>query len=146
MMRRPPRAMRTDPLVPYATLVRSAVLGGRVLIFGRMSGDLVRIGVAGTDAIAAIVAPAFGIADADGDRFDLPDRFLLRFGRHPVDAVHTASKRRLDPLHHVADFGFGGAGKIFPRIDAADRAAALRVPSIARAPVPAALLTCAPPR
>src|SRR3546814_18168427 len=92
------------------------------------------------DAIAAIVAPAFGIADADGDRFDLPDRFLLRFGRHPVDAVHTASKSRLDPLHHVADFGFGGGGKIFLGIDAADRVAELGVQRIER-PVVAAAVT-----
>src|SRR3546814_15859692 len=83
MIRRPPRSTRTDTRFPYTTLFRSL-----------LSGDLVRIGVAGTDAIAAIVAPAFGIADADGDRFDLPDRFLLRFGRHPVDTVHTASKSR----------------------------------------------------
>src|SRR3546814_11578655 len=72
----------------------------------------------------------------------VPYTTLFR-SRHPVDAVHTASKSRLDPLHHVADFGFGGGGKIFLGIDAADRVAELGVQRIERALVAAALLRCA---
>src|SRR3546814_4916850 len=72
---------------------------------------------------------SLGIADADDDRLDLLDRFLLGFGGHPVDRVDALGERRLDAGHHVADLSLCRRREIFLGINAADRVAEVGVRS-----------------
>src|SRR3546814_7135633 len=105
----------------WSSDVCSSDLGELVRIFDLPARDLVRIGAVGGDGVAAIIAPAFRVTDADDDGFDLFDRFLLGFRRHPVDRVYALGKGRLDPVDHVADLCLGRSGEIFLGIGAAHR-------------------------
>src|SRR3546814_14957096 len=56
---------------PFGAVHRLADLGELVRIFDLPARDLVRIGAVGGDGVAAIIAPAFRVTDADDDGFDL---------------------------------------------------------------------------
>src|SRR3546814_5566237 len=83
MIRRPPRSTRTDTLVPYTTLFRSAV---------HHQGDGVRLRQAALAAVEQLV-----LADARGGRLVLDDRLAvlgLDVG-HRVGAALVADQQRV---------------------------------------------------
>src|SRR3546814_11997499 len=60
MIRRPPRATRTDTLFPYTTLFRSVIAGG-VLTPGTVSGESVRFLVTFLGLVAASILPTISL-------------------------------------------------------------------------------------